>query len=289
MSEVLKSFDPLLELTDQEYRQISDLVYQKFGISLGNKKQALIKGRLQKVIRQFGFSSFGDFFDYVLKDRSGKALSILIDRLSTNHTYFYRENGHYQFLMKQVLPELEEKLKANRELGVRFWSAGCSSGEEAYTLAFILLDYFGKEHSRWKLGVLGTDISEQMLLKARQGIYSAENVFRLPEQWKRKYFRQLPSGQWQVVEEVRKMVLFRRLNLMRSTFPFKRKFQVIFCRNVMIYFDRPTREQLIARFYHYLAEGGYLFIGHSESIGRDNPYFTYVRPAVYRRKGEHHD
>ncbi len=289
MSEILKSFDPLMELTDQEYRQISDLVYQKFGISLGDRKQALIKGRLQKVIRQFGFSSFGDFYDYVLRDRSGKALSILIDRISTNHTYFYREPGHYQFLLTRVLPELEAKLGKRRELGIRIWSAGCSSGEEAYTLAFLLLDYFANRETAWKPGVLGTDISEQMLEIARRGNYSAENVSRLPEPWKRKYFRPLPTGEWQVKPEVRKIVLFRRLNLMRSTFPFKRKFQVIFCRNVMIYFDRLTRERLIARFYHYLEEDGYLFVGHSESIGRENPYFAYVQPAVYRRKGGSHD
>lgn len=270
-------------LTDREYKLFSSLVYDKFGINLGEQKKTLISGRLNKVLRQNNFSSFKQYYDYLIADSSGQSLMTLIDRISTNHTFFNRENDHFNFFSEIALPEIVDNLKKHNECDIRIWSAGCSSGEESYTLAMFLLEHFKYEASSWDLGILATDISSTALQKANSGIYESENAARLPEQLRNKYMRRLPEGNWIVDDSLRRIILYRRFNLIGEKYPFKKKFQAIFCRNVMIYFDRPMREMLIKRFYDYIEDYGYLFIGHSETLGRDNIMFRYVKPAVYRK------
>ncbi len=273
----------LLSLSDREYAMISQLVYEKFGINLGEKKRSLVLGRLHKLVRQYNFNNFEQFYKFVLQDSTGEALSALVDRISTNHTYFYRENAHYDYFSSQVLPQLISSLSARRESSIRIWSAGCSSGEEPYTLAMLLGEYLGTDLPRWKIGILATDISERVLEKAREGIYSKENVSKLPPKYRQKYFTPLANGQMQVNDSLKKMVLFRRLNLIRPSFPFRQKFHSIFCRNVMIYFDMPTREKIVGNFYNFMDPGAHFFIGMSESLGRRNPFFNYVQPAIYQK------
>ena len=270
-------------LTDKELGLISELVYRKFGIKLDERKRALIIGRLQKILRQKGFSTFEQYYDYVNSDPSGQALITLIDRISTNHTFFYREQDHFDFFRSTVIPQMVEFLGRRKRKDLRIWCPGCSSGEEPYTLAMLLLDAFGAEIERWDPGILATDVAIGPLEKAIAGVYSDENVSHLPKPFRLKYFAKLKDGNWEVKERVKKLVLFRRLNLMRSDFPFKGKFQVIFCRNVMIYFDKPTRDILVRKYARYTEPGGYLFIGHSESLGRSNLSYRYIRPAVYRK------
>ncbi len=270
-------------LTDEELRLISDLVYQKFGIVLGQRKRALIVGRLQKVLRQSGFSHFKAYYDYVLNDASGQALSTLIDRISTNHTFFFRENEHFTFLAEKVLPEIEQQRQNRRTKKLKIWIAGCSSGEEPYTIAMIILEYFGTKIKEWNLNLLATDISTPALQKAVAAVYQPDNLTALPKKFLINYFQKLPDGNYQVQDNVRKMILFRRLNLIKGAFPFKSEIDIIFCRNVMIYFDRETRARLVDAYANLMPPGGWLFIGHSESIGRDNPNFKYIQPAVYRK------
>jgi chemotaxis protein methyltransferase CheR len=272
-------------MNESEYRAIKSLVYEKFGIDLGTKKQSLVVGRLQKVVKQAGCSSFREYYDYILNDRSAEGLNSLINRISTNHTYFNRESEHFQYFSQTVLPEVKERLKASKDKFLRVWSAGCSFGEEAFTLGMLMLEFFNGDRFSWELGLLGTDISERVLQVAMAGRYSREDVERLPVALRHKYFRITQDKQYEVIPVLRNMVMYRRLNLMRTEFPFKKKFHVIFCRNVMIYFDLPTRETLVERFHQYLETGGYLFIGHSESLGRSNRFFKYVQPAVYQKLG----
>lgn len=284
-------------LTDREYRLIRDLVYDKFGINLGQQKRALITGRLQKVLRENGFTNFTDYYQYVVTEPSGEALTHLIDRISTNHTFFYRENDHFQFYYESVLPRFLSDRKSKSEV-LRIWCPGCSTGEEPYTLGMLLLEFLANLQANRKqtqsriglgarlhpdVGILATDISSRVLKIAQTGVYSTESVQHLPADLVKKYFIPRSDGSMLVHPKLRDLVTFRRLNLMRESYPFKGKFHIIFCRNVMIYFDNATRMALTQRFHRYLEADGYLFIGHSETLGRSNSRFRYIRPAVYQK------
>jgi chemotaxis protein methyltransferase CheR len=273
-----------MAITNKEYRLIKDYVYDQFGINLGDRRKALVTGRLNKVLKENGFKSFKAYFKYVINDTSGEALNTLINRISTNHTFFYREKVHLEYMTRNVLPELSDSLKRKNSREIRVWSCGCSSGEEAYTLAMLLLEFFRIDRSNWKIGVLGTDISDVALESARTGIYKKENASRLPVNLKHKYFDILDRETWRVREEVQKRVLFRRMNLMTPVFPFKQKFHAIFCRNVMIYFDKSIRDALISKLHNVMESKGYLFVGLSESLSRSTHHgFKYIQPGVYRK------
>ncbi|MFQ5649177.1 MAG: CheR family methyltransferase [bacterium] len=273
----------VIELNDKEFKLIRDLVYSKFGINLTEQKKALIVGRLQKVLREHGFSSFFEYYEHVTRDRSGEALVTLVNRISTNHTFFYREHDHFEYLTDTVLPELKKQMSSKGKM-LRVWCAACSSGEESYMLSMLIHEFFKHEISNWDIAILATDISERVLEIAKAGVYSDENISRMPDHLKRSYFKATGSGKWAVTENVRKLVLYRRFNLMRPQFPFKRKFHFVFCRNVMIYFDEPTKKALVKRIYEFLDPGGYLFIGHSETLGKGDSRLRYIRPAVYRKE-----
>jgi len=273
----------IFQLTDKEFNQLRTLVYDRWGIKLGDQKRSLVAGRLQKIVKEVGCNDFSDYINYLENDASGKAMGVLIDRISTNHTFFWRENDHFQYFSKTILPEVIGRLKTRREHDLRIWCPGCSSGEEPFTLAMLVSEYLGKEMVNWDVGILATDISNIVLTKAQIGKYSDENVNHLPNDLKYKYLHKQPDKQWLIDEKIKKMVLYRRLNLMRESYPFRKQFQIIFCRNVMIYFDVPTRQELVSRFYRYCETDGYLFIGHSETLGRNNTLFKYVNPAIYKR------
>ncbi len=278
------SFDPTgFDLTDEEFRLISRLVYEKCGINLGEQKRFLVVERLQKVLRQGGFSSFKEYYYYVVQDTTGQALLTLMDRISTNHTFFFREKDHFDLLTAEILPNIWQKVPETRQ-NLRLWSAGCSSGEEAYSLAITISEYMGpKTVSLDHLGILATDISMTALAKASRGVYSAAEIAQIAPDLKRRYFVRSEDGEWAINQALKKIILFRRLNLMREAYPFKGKFHIIFCRNVMIYFDEPTRKALLERFYSYLEPEGYLFLGHSESLGRSSSLFRYIKPAIYQK------
>ena len=271
----------LMAISDDEFRQIRELVYQRFGINLTEQKRSLVVGRLQKYLRQKGFTSFTQFLDLLKSDRTGQALDTLVNRISTNHTFFFREKEHFNFLVKQALPDVVPTVRNEKDL--RIWCAACSSGEEAYVLGMLMLDYFGSEYGQWKAGILATDISAKVLDIARKGVYPKDRVAEVPPTMKNRYLRKIDGDNYMVSDQLKKEVVFRRFNLMNTVMPFKKQFQIIFCRNVMIYFDTPTRDALARRFFDVMSPGGYLFIGHSETLRRDICPFDYVQPAVYRK------
>jgi chemotaxis protein methyltransferase CheR len=270
-----------MSITDKEFDRIRAMVYDRFGINLTDQKRSLVVGRLQKVLKQKGFISFTQFIDYCEKDTTGHAMDTLVNRISTNHTFFFREKEHFTYLTETALPNVTASLGGERDL--RVWCAACSSGEEAYALEMLIMEYLGMEYSRWDAGILATDISARVLDIAREGIYPSERVQEVPPAMKNKYFSKVDKENYQVKDRVRQEVTFRRFNLMNKQFPFRKPFHIIFCRNVMIYFDMQTRDALAQRFYDCMVPGGYLFIGHSETLRRDRCPFQYVQPAVYRR------
>ncbi len=270
-----------IPLQDDEFEQLSRFVFDNFGINLTEAKRGLVSGRLHSVLKKHGFSSFSQYYDAMIDDRDGLLLSEFINRISTNFTYFYRESDHYDFLKDTVLPYFEGVLK---QKDLKIWCAGCSSGEEPYTLVMVLLDYFKVKYQEWKAGVLATDISEDVLNYARQAIYPEDRLKLLPEEWLRRYFKPLDEKEYQLKDTVKQEVHFGRLNLMNSSYPFRSKFHVIFCRNVMIYFDTQTKNDLVDRFVEMLVPGGYLFIGHSETITRNHPRLQFIKSSIYRKK-----
>ncbi len=275
----------MLSISDQEFRQLRDLIQCRFGINLTEQKRSLLVGRLQKLMRQLGLVTFQQYYEYLTKDKSECALGELVDLISTNHTYFNREKEHFDFFFETALPAVVDKLRKAGKKDLRIWCAGCSTGEEPYTLLMLMMEYLGSEYGSWSAGILATDISDRALSVARRGVYSRDRVDQLPESLRRKYFTPAGMNEMAVTERVKKEATFRRFNLMNDRFPFKQPFQMIFCRNVMIYFDQPTRDALIKRYHQHTEPGGYLFIGHSETLGRSQDLYRYLIPALYQ-KGE---
>ena len=271
----------MITISEKEFSQLASYIKEHYGIYLKNEKQALVTGRLQNVLLQNGFHNFTEYFNYVVSDKSGKAITTLVNKITTNHTFFMREAEHFYFFRDKVLPNLR---KTTKDRDLRIWSAGCSSGEEPYTLAMLVDESLGKEKSLWDSQILATDISSNVLEEAIRGIYSNEEIETLPAQWKLNYIKKINCENSEIVDKIKNEVIYRRFNLLEECFPFKRKFHVIFCRNVMIYFDAETKRRLVNKFYEALDYGGYLFIGHSESLGREESKFKYILPAIYRKE-----
>ena len=271
------------ELTQREYELFRQLVYVHSGINLGQEKQHLLRARLGKRLRAGHFRSFREYYEFVLNDKTGEELATVLDAISTNTTHFYREKRHFDLLAKMVTDDL--KTHAQRRRTIRIWSAGCSSGEEPYSIAMTVYDIV-KHHPEVEVKILATDLSVEMLSQARLGVYDAIRLGTLPPSFAKAYFVAYGgyrSGKVQVIPEVRKLITFARFNLIQEKFRFKNPFDAIFCRNVMIYFDRPTQQALVARFHEHLKPGGLLLIGHSESLNSLKHNYHYVEPAVYRK------
>ncbi|MEA4889117.1 MAG: protein-glutamate O-methyltransferase CheR [Clostridiaceae bacterium] len=270
----------MIEITQKEFDQLSRFIKDNYGIYLKNEKQTLVTGRLYHVLQSKNFNNFTEYFDYLVTDRTGEAVSTLLDKITTNHTFFMREADHFTYLREQVLPWMAS---VNRDHDLRTWCAACSTGEEPYTLAMIMDSFFGLEKDRWDTKILATDISSQALKTAQQGFYSNERILPLPAEWRSRYFKKIDDEQSALADRIKNQVIYRKFNLMEEHFPFKRKFHIIFCRNVMIYFDHETKDRLIEKFYDMTEPGGYLFIGHSESLNRDQTKYSYLKPAIYRK------
>lgn len=278
-----KMLDLDLRISDKEFRLMRNLIYDTFGINLSDDKKSMIPGRLQGLMRRLEFNSFHDYYEYVVADKTGNALIELVNLISTNHTFFYREKDHFEYFQQTALPEVIKRIENSTTRDLRVWCAGCSTGEESYLLMMLIKEVLGARYSGWDAGLLATDISEKVLTIARAGIYSEDRMELLPPFLKHKYFKKLKSGQWEVIDEIKREIVYRRFNLMNKDFPFKKKFHIIFCRNVMIYFDQKTRDELVSRFADFLEDDGYLFIGHSETLGRDQTVFRYLKPALYKK------
>ena len=260
------------DLSAEQFREISRTVYEVAGILLPKGKEGLVRARLAKRLRAVGVATYGAYLGRVRDAKSGE-LAEMIDALTTNKTNFFREPAHFEFLRRRVLPTLGAG-------PLRFWSAGCSTGEEPYTLGMVLRDAL-PDLARRDVRILATDISRRVLTQARAGVYAQGPTSDVAPDVLRRHFTRTADG-WEIAPAVRALVAFASLNLM-GAWPMRGPFQAIFCRNVMIYFDRPTQQTLVQRYYDLLAPGGYLFVGHSESLSALEHGFSYVQPAVYRR------
>jgi chemotaxis protein methyltransferase CheR len=269
------------ELRDIDFERISRLVYDHCGINLHDGKKELVKARLNKRLREGDFKSFGDYYHYVNTAEGTDELVTMIDSLSTNVTYFFREESHFVKL-RQILPAMLKTPARNSQPGrLRIWSAGCSTGEEPYSLAITVYECMtGKQAD---IAITATDISTRVLHDAARGTYQQDKIKNVSPGVLKKYF-QLGSGRWdghcRIKKEIRDMVRFMRFNLMETP-PSDFLFDIIFCRNVMIYFDKTTQAALVNRFYDCLNKGGYFFVGHSESLTGLNHGFKYIEPSVY--------
>jgi chemotaxis protein methyltransferase CheR len=270
-----KLWDQAPALAPQEFEQIRQLARRTFGLDLKAGKEELVSARLRKLVRGGGFASFRDYCRHVLQDPTGAALASMIDALATNHTSFLREAEHFEFLRAEAIPAL------GRRETVEIWSAACSTGEEVWTLAMV----FNEALPGRRVRILATDISNKALRLAQRAVYSAEQCAAVPAAWLARYFvpEAGPARAFRVGPQVRAQAQFRRLNLVEP-FASPGQFPVIFCRNVMIYFDRPTQEQVIRQLEASLEPGGYLVVGHAESLARGTHALDYVRPAVYRKR-----
>jgi chemotaxis protein methyltransferase CheR len=262
-----------------EYEKISQLAYEHFGLDL-RSKQSLVAARLGKKLRELGLKSFQHYYEYVKADRSGAALASMVDQLTTNHTSFFREPKHFDFLRKAVFPALRTRSR------IHIWSAACSSGEEPYSIAMSLLEEAPRE-AAVKVRIKATDISTRVLDKARRGVYPADRVAGIPPPLLERYLVKEAGGSvggYRFKSAILSMIEFERLNLM-GNLPAAYCCSAIFCRNLMIYFDKPTQQSLVQRLSERLEDGGYLFIGHSESLNNISHGLDYVCPATYRKPG----
>ncbi len=272
------------QLSDVLFQKFSDLVYEKTGIFLKPEKKELLNARLGKRLRATGIDSFKEYYEFVIHDRSGDELVHLIDNVSTNFTSFFRENSHFEILKSTVLPTFVKEGRG-RSKEILFWSSASSSGEEPYTMAMVV-DDFVSQHPGIRYRIMATDISTRVLAQAKRGVYADERVAKVPKPLLKRYFQKgvgSSDGYVKVKEDLRRMVHFDRFNLM-GDFPWREAIDVIFCRNVMIYFNRETQQELVNKFHQALTPGGYLFIGHSESISGLKHKFTQIDATAYLKR-----
>ena len=267
-------------MTDEEFWRIYNFIKSRYGIDMSRKKE-IVEGRLKNYVSNNGFSSYNAYMNKVEKDFTGALERELVNMLTTNHTFFMREFEHFDYLRQIVLPQLRQKEERKKDLCI--WCGAASTGQEPYMLAMLLKDFFGLEHSMWDTKVLATDISTEVLQQAIKGVYEKEQIDNLPEHWKRRFLRSVDYGnRYEITKEIKDEVLFRQFNLM-DPFPFKRKMHIVFLRNVMIYFDKETKKELIQKVYDAMEPGGYLFVGRTETIDRNNVPFSLIQPSIFRK------
>jgi len=268
MSEKLAAppFSGGLTISDADFKRLVDFVHRKYGVDLRQKRQ-LVTSRLGNTVREKGYKNFGDYVNYIVKEATSEDIDHLMTKLTTNYTYFMREPEAFEYFVKRILPEMAEKHKRDKVLSL--WSAACSSGEEPYNVTMYMMDYFGAQAAAWDTRMLATDLSVDALSKAHRGVYELPDT--VPARWKQNYFTPAGNGLFAVTPKIKNNVIFKQFNLMEPI-KFRRKFDVIFCRNVMIYFDMPTKKALVERLYDATTPGGYLIISLSENLAPDTPY-----------------
>lgn len=269
-------------MSDQEFARLSDLFYNHTGITLPHTKKNMLTSRLMKRLKTLGLRCFGEYYDYIVGEGRDSEFLNAVDMVSTNKTEFFRESNHFAYLKETALPDMVTLRASQGKKKIEIWSAGCSSGEEVYSLAMTAGEFLG--NYSFQFLITGTDISHRMLEKARRAVYSRPEIQGIPPELLRKYFlrgTRSQSGYYRVVPELRSKVNIQHLNLMGDSWSMQP--DVIFCRNVMIYFDHETRNRLINRFYSRLSKDGYLFIGHSETLHGMKTDFRLVVPTIYRK------
>ena len=272
------------ELSEEDFNVFSRFIYSEFGIKMPPIKRIMLQGRLLKRIRELGFNSYTDYKKFLFsKEGQDKELLHFLSVVTTNKTDFFREPGHFIFLKDEVLSHFAP---SSVQVPFKVWSAGCSSGEEPYTIS-IVLNEFERLNPFFKFEILGTDISSNVLEKAARGVYSLEKISPIPLELKKRYFLKSKDSQNPTVRVsplLQKRLRLAYLNLMDSVYDIKETFDVIFCRNVLIYFDRATQEKVINKLCKHLKPGGYFFIGHSESLSGMTVPLEHIKPTIFRKK-----
>ena len=265
-----------LSITDNDFSRLAKFVQSNYGIDLSQKKQ-LITSRLSPALKKLGYKSFGEFVNHLLEKKENDEVTLVLNKLTTNYTFFMREKEHLDLFCQKIIPDIVQRHQKDKTLAI--WSAGCSTGEEPYNITMFLFDYLGPQASQWDTRLLATDISNRAMTAAKKGVYELPDT--IPADWKKKYFIPQSGGQYQVAPRVRDNVIYQPFNLM-DPIKFRRKFDVIFCRNVMIYFDQPTKDALVRRFYDATAPGGYLLISKSENLSANMPYRR-LAPSTFQK------
>jgi chemotaxis protein methyltransferase CheR len=281
-----KQFDCFM--SDNDFGRLSRFIEKEYGIKLPDSKKTMLEGRLRKRLRHLGMGSFTDYCEYLFSGRGvDDEIVHMVNVVTTNKTDFFREPNHFEFLSRTALPDVISRQESRAGKTFTVWSAGCSSGDEPYTLAIVLTEFFeGLPGPGWKICIEATDISTQVLEKAMRGIYEEEKIAPIPLHLRKKYLLRNKNKDQKLVRiapELRALIKFRRLNLLDADFGFREKIDIIFCRNVIIYFDRETQGNVLKKMHHCLNPGGFLFLGHSETINGLNLPFNPVAPTVYRK------
>jgi chemotaxis protein methyltransferase CheR len=277
----------LPEMSDGQFQLFSELIYSLCGINLTPKKKLMLVARLYKRLRDLKMLEFDDYYNFLLTPE-GRANEIIkmIDAVSTNKTQFFREPDHFAYLNTKILPEFIDKGYAVKNKVLNVWSAGCSTGEEPYTIAIVISEFCEKNKLECTFKITGTDISTKVLETAERAIYKQDVIMQVPKELQDKYFYKLDNpdkDSYCIVPELKKHVIIKRLNLMDSEFKHGPLMDIIFCRNVIIYFDKQTQKNLFHKFYLNLNEPGYMLIGNSESLHNINDEFAFIAPTVYKK------
>jgi chemotaxis protein methyltransferase CheR len=266
------------ELGDNEFSLFRDIIFKESGINLTERKKSLMHSRMMRRLRALNIDNYKMYYEYLNKNYQDEVIN-LINCITTNKTEFFRESKHFEFLRKVVFPEFEKR----NENRIRIWSAGCSTGEEPYSIAITVAEYF-RNRPMPDIKILATDIDTDVLNKGISGTYKQENLEGVEGNLLHTYFLKGKggnSGLYLVKESIKKMVTFKRLNLLAEIYPMKGQFDIIFCRNVIIYFDKNTKDRLIEKFHEYLADGGYFFAGHSESLTNRSGKYYLIGNTIY--------
>ena len=272
-------------MTDPEFARFGEFIERQCGIKMPLAKKTMLQGRLQKRLRALGYDSYTAYADYVFSAKGKEEeLYQMIDAVTTNKTDFFRESKHFDYLRDVVLPSMKSEIKNNNWHQLKAWSAGCSTGEEPYTLAMVLSKFAENNHS-FHFSILATDISTKVLGIAKTAIYGEEKIEPIPMEFRKKYLlRSTSKPIMRIVPELRSCLNFMRLNFMDTDYRLRDKMDIVFCRNVIIYFDRQTQEQILSRICRYLVPGGYLFMGHSETLNSMNLPLKQLSSSIYRKR-----
>ena len=283
MSEVSDLIEKEFLFTENDFKYLTQLIHETTGISLKSDKQELVYGRLSRRLRELGLTSFNQYCDLLKNDDKDEAVHF-INAITTNVTHFFRENHHFEFLKDTLIPELIREKSSAYQPKLRIWSAGCSSGNEPYSIAMVLKECISNA-SRWDVKILATDLDSNILNVAKQGIYPYSSMKTVTEDRRKRWFKSgsgINDGTVKVSRDLKDLISYKKLNLM-DTWPMEGKFDFIFCRNVAIYFDTQTREKIIDRFADQLTDNGYLFVGHSETLFSVTSRFESVGKTIYRK------
>lgn len=277
----------MFPLTDKEFHHLVDLIYEHTRIKMGDHKRALVSSRLGKRIRALHFEGFADYIAYLNKPDGEQEIINFVNAVTTNKTDFFRENKQFEFMQTTLLPAIKEKLARREKTKIRIWSAGCSTGEEPYSIMITLFEFFGLTAMKsLDIRMLASDIDTNVLARAEEGVYREDVVRPVSEPLLRRYFlkgKGENAGLYRVKDFVKPYIKFRQINLRHDTYPIHTKFDFIFCRNVIIYFDKEFQKSLFSRYYNYLHDDGFVFIGHSETLFGVSEKFKYVTNNIYRK------